>query len=166
MLKEKGIYYADNSFYELIEKLGGNCGQPGHRPIVCLIESIEHSGIYWAIPMGNVKHRSKEAIDRITRFMNYPESDIRSCFYHLGRTTNHSIFFISDVFPITEKYIEEEHLGIDKNHYIIKNHLLTNALERKLFRILFYENANKNYFRQHISDIKKYLITEIEKDTD
>ena len=42
MIKERGIYYASNDFYNVIRNLGGNCGNPGHRPVVCLIKSAEH----------------------------------------------------------------------------------------------------------------------------
>ena len=47
MIKEKGIYYATDSFYEMIRNLGGDCGNPNHRPIVCLVKSIEHPELYW-----------------------------------------------------------------------------------------------------------------------
>jgi hypothetical protein len=158
VIKEKGIYYAKADFYSLIEELGGNCGNPGQRPIVCLIKSLESEGLFWAIPMGIVGHRNEGAINRINQYMSYDESDIRSCYYHIGRTTNRSIFFISDTFPIIDEYIESEHLDINKVHYVIKNAALISELERKLFRVLAYENARPNYFRQHITTIKKYLL--------
>ena len=161
MIKECGIYYTSNDFYNVIRTLGGDCGNPGRRPVVCLVKSAEHLDLYWAIPMGIVGHRNQTALDRINTFLALTDDDIRSCYYHIGRTTNRSIFFISDAFPIIEKYIEEEHLDINKNHYIIKNKPLIAELERKLFRILTYENAKPNHFRQHITDIKKYLIDEI-----
>ena len=158
MIIEKGIYYAKNEIYQMINNIGGDCGKPGRRPIVCLIKSIEHPEIFWAIPMGAVSHRSENAMKRIRQYLAYEDADIRSCFYHLGRTTTRSIFFISDAFPITDNYIEECHLGYNDVHYIIKNHILISELERKLFRILAYENANPNYFRQRITDVKKYLL--------
>lgn len=56
--------------------------------------------------------------------MSKPNRDLRSCYYHLGRTTNMPIFFISDAIPITDKYILEEHKGSDNNPYVIKNPIL------------------------------------------
>jgi len=162
MIKERGIYYASNGLYDIIKKLGGDCGNPGHRPVVCLVKSAEHPALYWAIPMGIVGHRIQTAMDRINKFLSYPDNDIRSCYYHVGRTTNRSIFFVSDAFPIIDKYIDEEHVDCNKNHYIIKNKPLISELERKLFRILAYENANPNHFRQHITAIKNHLIAEAE----
>ena len=108
--------------------------------------------------MGSLKHRNPEAVSRINTYMSFPENDIRSCYYHIGRTTNKSIFFISDTFPIISEYILEEHVDINRNHYIIKNHVLISELERKLFRIIAYENANANHFRQHITDVKTHLL--------
>ena len=95
--------------------------------------------------------------------MNYPENDIRSCYYHLGNTTVRSIFFISDAIPITEKYIDREYINRHTSQiHIIKNARLTSELTRKLSRILAYENTAQNSFRQHITAIKQVLIEELD----
>lgn len=159
---EKGLYYATQDFAELIKSLGGEWNDPKHRPIVCLVKSTENDNLYWAIPMGNWKHRTPEQQTRLNYYLNLPSSDIRSCYYHLGRTTNQSIFFISDAIPIIDKYIDSEHVGADRKHFVIKNQNLITELERKLFRILAIENANKNHFRQHITDVKNQLLSELE----
>ena len=111
--------------------------------------------------MGNWKHRTPEQQTRLNYYLNLPSSDIRSCYYHLRRTTNQSIFFISDAIPIIDKYIDSEHVGADRKHFVIKNQNLIAELERKLFRILAMENANKNHFRQHITDVKNQLLAEL-----
>ena len=36
-------------------------------------------------------------------------------------------------------------------------------LYKKLLKILAFENSNPNYFRQHITDVKKYLLDELDK---
>ena len=41
--------------------------------------------IYWAIPMGNLNHRSEKAKERLDFYLNIEESDIHSCFYHIGK---------------------------------------------------------------------------------
>jgi len=160
---EKGMYYAVDNFYSIIKELGGVWGDTKHRPLLCLIESQEQNGLYWAIPMGLLKHRDKNASDRIYEFISMPDNDLRSCYYHIGRTTNKSIFFISDVIPIIDKYIDSPHLGFDNSHFILKNKPLILELERKLNRILAFENTKNNHFRQHITDIKKYLINELQE---
>lgn len=157
---ERGLYYADNTFFELIRSVGGEWNDTKHRPMVCLIKSSECDDIYWAIPMGNCAHRSPDKLERIQRFIDLPDSDIRSCYYHIGRTTAKSIFFISDAVPITEKYISSTHTGFNGEHYVIKNPNLIAELERKLKRILSFENARPNSYRQHITDIKIYLMNE------
>lgn len=161
MMIERGLYYASHSFIEMIRFVGGEWNDIKHRPIVCLIKSKENENIYWAIPMGNYHHRTAEQIKWLDYYLNLPSKDIRSCFYHVGRTTNKSIFFVSDAVPITDKYIAEKHLDKNKNHYIIKNPKLITELQRKLFRILSVENSSHNHFRQHITDVKKYLIVEM-----
>lgn len=158
---ERGLYYANASFSEMIRSVGGEWNDTKHRPIVCLIKSAEHDGLYWAIPMGKLNHRDEAQQERLNFYLNLPERDIRSCYYHIGRTTTKSIFFISDAIPITDKYIESIHTGADNKHFIIKNPNLTAELERKLKRILSYENSRKNQFRQHITDVKEHLLKEL-----
>ena len=158
---ERGLYYATAEFKTLIRSLGGECSDPKRRPMVCLIKSTEDPRLYWAIPMGNLDHRTDEQQQRILWFIKLPDKDIRSCYYHIGRTTARSIFFISDVIPITDKYIDCVHMGADNKPYVIKNANLISELQRKLFRILSYENANRNHFRQHITDVKLYLLDEL-----
>jgi len=161
---EKAMYFGKKDIYQKIRDIGGQWNDGKDRPIVCLIESTEKKDLFWAIPVGNWNHRNGQAQERINKFMSYSDDDIRSCFYHVGKTTVQSIFFVSDVIPITKKYIEHDYLGFDKNIFIIKNKNIIIALEDKLKRILSFENSNKNHFRQHITDIKLSLIEELEQE--
>lgn len=112
--------------------------------------------------MGNFDHRDDNAKNRIEKFLSYSNRDIRSCYYHIGNTDVRSIFFISDAVPITDKYIDRDYIGKYTNtQYVIKNKKLISELERKLKRILSWENSRPNYFRQHITDIKNYLLEEL-----
>lgn len=152
------------AFFDKNPRYGGTWNDTKHRPIVCLIKSKEHEGLYWAIPMGKLNHRDATGQKRLNFYLNLPERDIRSCYYHIGRTSSQSIFFISDAIPITDKYIDEIHVGGNNQHYIIKNKKLISELERKLFRILSVENTKKNCFRQHITDVKRFLLQELESE--
>jgi hypothetical protein len=111
--------------------------------------------------MGKLNHRDVSQKKRLDFYLNLPERDIRSCYYHIGRTTSQSIFFISDAIPITDKYIDGPHVGANKQPFIIKNPNLTSELERKLLRILAMENSKPNSFRQHITDVKIFLLNEL-----
>ena len=161
-MNQNGMYYITDDFKSLVRNLGGEWNDKKRRPVVYLIKSTESDDLYWAIPVGKVNHRDQQAMNRIKNYINKPNRDLRSCYYHLGRTTNKSIFFISDAIPITDKYILEEHKGSDNNPYVIKNPVLLKALRYKLNRILNFEASKQNYFRQHITDIKNYLIQELE----
>lgn len=112
--------------------------------------------------MGKWSHRSDAQKDRIQRYLNLPDKNIESCYYHLGRTTSKSIFFITDAIPITDKYIDSVHVGANNNHFVIKNPKLIAELERKLFRILAYDNSKNGFFRQKIAKVKEYLIAELD----
>lgn len=68
-------------------------------------------------------------------------------------------FFISNVVPITDEYIERDYIGKNMNSiFVIKNKGLIEELERKLGRILAFEKSKPNYFRQHITDLVEYLL--------
>ncbi|MBQ8802728.1 MAG: hypothetical protein IJZ53_03705 [Tyzzerella sp.] len=116
-MKEHGIYFGTNDFYQLIRKLGGQWTDSKERPL-----------------------------------------------YHVGKTDTQSIFFLSDVIPISSKYIEREYKSRHTNKlYIIKNKQLLSDLEIKLKRILSWEIKHPNHFRQHITDIKKHLLNELQQ---
>lgn len=157
---ERGLYYLTQEYGNLVRKLGGTWTDSKHRPVVCLVKSSELDDLYWAIPMGKWNHRDDKQQARLDYFLSRPEKDIRSCYYHIGRTTTKSIFFISDAIPITEKYIDSIHTGGDGKHFVIKNPNLVGELERKLKRILSVENTRHNHFRQHITSLKQHLIHE------
>lgn len=161
-MREHALYFAKHDFYNIIRNLGGEWNDSKERPIVCLMKLSENDSIYWAIPVGNLDHREQHAKDRINKYLNYPARDIRSCFYHIGKTDVNSIFFISDIIPITDTYIDRDYIGKYTGQiYVIKNKRLLYELERKVKRILSWENAKPNYFRQHITDVKNYLVKEM-----
>ena len=162
---EHGMYFGKSEFYQIIRDNGGSWNDSKERPIICLIKSTECDNLYWAIPVGNYEHRNEQAKERIQKFIQYNKKDIRSCFYHIGNTNEKSIFFISDVVPITDKYIDREYLNQSKKIHIVKNKVLLADLEYELRRILSYEKNNPNFFRQHITDIKNYLIEELNENS-
>jgi hypothetical protein len=135
-MQEHGMYFGKQDYYDTIRMNGGTWNDSKERPLVCLMKSIENEHLYWSIPVGDWSDKQ-------------------------------SIFFISDVIPITDKYIEREYIGRHTNQlYVIKNKTLLSELKRKLSRILSWENVHKNSFRQHITDLKTYLLMELEHDTE
>lgn len=133
-----GIYFAKREFYQIIRDIGGVWNDSKERPIVCLLK-MDDTDIYCAIPMGNLNHRSEKAKERLDFCLNIEESDIRSCFYHIGKTTTDTIFFISDVDPIKEIYIDREYLGFNNIHYLMKlSTLVVSSSQHPNFSILFH----------------------------
>lgn len=162
-MQEYGLYFGTSDFFSLIRSIGGQWNDTKERPLVCMMKSLEHTGLSWAIPVGNWAHRNDEAKKRIRRFMNFPTEDLRSCYYHVGNTDVKSVFFISDTVPIIDKYLEREYLGkYTGQPYVIQNKTLIQAVSDKLRRILAFEKNRPNYFRQHITDVKDCLIKELE----
>ena len=48
---KSGMYFAKQEIYDLIRSLGGEWNDSKERPIVCIIESKEIDGLFYAIPV-------------------------------------------------------------------------------------------------------------------
>lgn len=156
-MNEQGIYFPTSNFKDVIRQCGGEWNDKKERPLLCLVRSSEDDRLFWAIPMGDMAHRSDEQRQRIQKYIDMPKRDIRSCYYHIANTDKESLFFISDAVPITDEYIERSYL-VNNCEYVIKNPTVILELNRKLKRILSMEANKPNCFRQHITDVKGYLL--------
>ena len=58
---KNAMYFGKRDLYNLIKRVGGEWNDTKDRPIFCCIESLEHKGLYWAIPVGNYNHRDASA---------------------------------------------------------------------------------------------------------
>lgn len=165
---ENGFYKISQDFVDLIRNLGGAYQDAKERPIFCCSEDKYLSGLYWAIPTSDLSHRDEKVMKRIDNFISLPDRDIRSCWYHKGHTNRPALYRISNCFPVTEKYIDDEYISNGK-HLTLMNKKEISTIRRKLSRVLFDENKNPNKYEQHITSIKEYLMKElinkIEKDT-
>lgn len=153
-IERNGLYFV-SGVKEIVLSVGGQFGDTKKRPIVALLPSQDDPEIFWAIPVGDLEHRDAEKMKRLQMYIDFPKEDIRSCFYHIGNTNKKSLFFMSDVFPITEAYIERKYLTFNAQHYVIKNKKLLLDLDEKLKRILSYEQSKikqtgRYFFRQNI----------------
>lgn len=160
---EHGLYIIKKEFLKLVKQLGGDCDyySGDKRPIYCCIKDKRIEGLYWAIPTSDLKHRSDGQKAYYEKCLEKPSNDLRSCYYHIGRTTKEALYKVSSCFPIIEKYIDHEFMT-HGTHVIVKRAETVNELERKLKRILSFEARNNNYFPQHITTLKNYLINELE----
>lgn len=166
-MKEHGLYIIRDEFLEVIRRLGGDCDYKNgnKRPIYCCIKDNKIENLYWAIPTSDINHRSSEQHEYYESCLNRPDNDLRSCYYHKARTTKEALYKISSCFPITDKYIDHEYTSCG-THVIVRRAETVNEIERKLKRILAFESRRPNYFKQHITDIKNYLITELSNEED
>lgn len=162
-MKEHGLYLVKKEFLELIHTIGGDCdGISGYkRPVYCCIKDNKIPKLYWAVPTSDLSHRNNEQKEYYYKCLSKPDHDLRSCYYHIGRTTKEALYKISSCYPITESYIDREFSSCGK-HVVVRKAETINEIERKLKRILAFEARNPNYFKQHITDIKSYLLSELE----
>jgi len=161
-MKPTGFYKLSNEYIGLVRQLGGKYKDNKERPVYCCIQDRNNPYIYWAVPTSDMSHRTHEQLDRIKDYCALSDRDIRSCYYHLGHTNRPAIFRISNVLPVTEKYIDGEYIsqGI---HLVLRDKKLIADIERKLSRILFDEGRHPDKYEQHITSACSYLANELEK---
>lgn len=76
-------------------------------------------------------------------------------------TNKPALYRISNCFPITDKYIAKAYIS-QGNPLCLKNKQEIETIHKKLLRILSYEGRFPNRLEQHITDIKNYLINELQ----
>lgn len=160
---ENGLYVVKRDILNIISSLGGDCdiASGDKRPVFCCMKDNKINGLYWAIPTSDLSHRSKEQIQHYETYMSYDAKDLRSSYYHIVNTNRKALYKISSCYPITEKYIDHEY-KINNQHVIIQRNSDIQEIYRKFKKIIAYENKRPNYFHQHITDIRNYLIAELE----
>lgn len=154
------FYKVKDEYIDLIQKLGGVYHDRKSRPMYYCKQDDYISDLYWLIPTSDINHRLVKQMKRINYFINLPDNDIRSCYYHKGHTDRPAIFKISNILPITSKYIDDKYI-LKGKHLILKHKSLISELNRKISRILLTEDTNPNKFEQKISNIRNYLILEM-----
>lgn len=163
-MKENGFYLIKQGYVELVNNvIGGKYNDTKQRPVYCCIKDKHIDGLYWAIPTSDISHRSEQQISKYDNYSKLPKKDIRSAYYHVGHTNKPALFKISNCFPVSEKYIDREYIskGIP---LMLKNKKEIFDIQQKLLRILSYEGRFPNKLEQHITDIKNYLINELQSE--
>lgn len=122
---ENGLYVIMQEFLEIIDKLGGDCDtmNGNKRPVFCCIKDTRINGLYWAIPTSDLSHRSEKQREYYKTCLSYPDSDLRSCYYHIAKTTREALYKISSCYPITEKYIDHPYIA-NNVHVIMKSRMI------------------------------------------
>lgn len=159
---EHGLYAIKKEFFNIVKNLGGDCDvNNGYkRPVYCCIKDNIIKGLYWAIPTSDLSHRTDNQKQNYDFFLGLPDDDLRSCYYHKAKTTKEALYKISSCFPITSRYIDHEYTTSGK-HVVMQRKESISEIERKLRRILAMEFSSNNYFPQHISEIRIYLMEEL-----
>lgn len=159
---ENGLYVVKRDILSIITSLGGDCdvASGDKRPVFCCVKDNKIDGLYWAIPTSDISHRDASQIEYYEMCMQCDERDLRSCYYHIVHGNRTALYKISSCYPITDKYIDHEYT-VNKKHVVIQRREDIAEINRKFRKILSMENRRPNYFKQHITDVKKYLIQEL-----
>ncbi len=91
----------------------------------------ERTGLFWMVPMSS-------RIEKYRRIINGRINQGKPCdILHIARLDNgqEAVFIISDIFPVTEKYIVREYF-IGVNHLRVTSEHLANCIDQKCRRIL------------------------------
>lgn len=161
---ENGLYVVKKELLELIDSLGGDCDidNGDKRPVFCCLKDNKIEGLYWAIPTSDLSHRDSKQQQFYQFCLRCSERDLRSCYYHIAKTTKEALYKISSCYPVTEKYIDHEFISNGK-HVVMRRQDDINEIRRKFKRILSMEFRKPNYFPQHITDIRNFMVEELNK---
>lgn len=126
----------------------------------CCIEDKYVSGLFWAIPTSDLSHRSEAQIEKYQQLCQLSQRDIRWAYYFIGHTNRPALYRISSCFPIIEKYVEGPYTSQGEN-LVLKRKSDIEMIRKKLSRILLTESKKPNKFEQHITDIKRQMLLEL-----
>lgn len=165
MIVEHGLYIIKNEYSAIVRSVNGDFdfADGSKRPVYCCIQDNQIAGLYWMIPTTDLGHRSADQTEKYNRFLELPDDDLRSCYYHLGKTTRPAVFKISSCYPIIDKYVDHEFTSCGK-HVVMRRAETVKEIERKLKRILAFESRRPNYFPQHITDLKSEMLKQLSAD--
>ena len=82
-----------------------------------------------------MSHRENNQKEYYEFCLERPDNDLRSCYYHIAKTTKRALYKISSCYPITEKYIEHPYIT-NKVHVVMQKQNDINEIRRKFKRIL------------------------------
>lgn len=94
---ENGLYVIKRELLELIDSLGGDCDMINgdKRPVFCCIKDNKIDGLYWSIPTSDLSHRENNQKEYYEFCLERPDNDLRSCYYHIAKTTKRALYKIS-----------------------------------------------------------------------
>lgn len=134
-MKEGFYYIIKDCFFEKFSAQGSTFKDNKNqtRPTYCCFEDKIHKGLFWAVPTSSIDFKNTKRLERINQYLNYPEKDIRSCYYHIGYTNKKALFCISSAFPVTEKYIERAYttggIPLELKRTAMKEEIRKNSLK-------------------------------------
>lgn len=158
-MRENFFYIIKDDFFDKFTKLGSTFkyNKAETRPVFCCFQDRIHNSLFWAIPTGSVKGKN---LEKISRYIQLSEKDIRHAYYHIGYTNKKAIYYISSVFPIISKYILREYTVSGKPLELKRNQEII-IIRQKLLKILNYEKHFPNRLETHITDVKNELLKEV-----
>lgn len=158
-MKTHGIYLATSEYYELLKKLDSQYTDDKSRPLYFAVKDKNDPDISYLIPCSTIKTEHK--LNRTLDFMK--RRGISGAYYDIGSIAGKKAQFrISDVLPMSEKYLEP--WNYNGEQYIVQDKKLIKRLETKLFQILAYESRFPNNLQTKITTIRQYLIEELQQE--
>lgn len=152
------IYHLKDSFFSLVNdsKLMANKENGNYRPHFFFIADPEVNGIYWAIPQSSrVEKYRKLLTDKIAKYGRCNTIIIDRV---NGRE---SAFLIQNMFPITEKYVDHEHMTAGRPSFVHKK--LAVQIKENAEEVLLLHQKGKRVVFPDIDRIYNMMRAELEE---
>lgn len=127
---EHGLYIIEDQFYLDFPDEYLKQNKEENRPhYYCFKEN--NAGIYWMIPLSLQYEKCEKEIEK-------KKKEGKPCdYYHvLNIAGGKKAFLISDMFPITDKYIKREYT-LGGVHFILLDNSQINTINKKAKRVLY-----------------------------
>lgn len=151
------FYFVKDEFFEkindktiLLNKENGN-----KRPCYYCFRDYDNNGIIWFVPISS-------KVEKYKKIYNYKISKFKKVDTIVFGKVNgrERTFLIQNMFPITEKYIQEKYIQNNKDVEI--TYTLGKEIEEKANQVLKLAERGKKVIFTNIIKIKEILLNEIE----
>ncbi len=155
---ERGFYWLDQKYFTALRNVGGEFTRKSERPYLVFSDKDE-KGLLWAIPASSWDARTEEQKAKYIAYCQSPSDEMRHNYYAIGETTRPALFRVSNIIPITDKYIERE-FTVGYAHVVMKKPAMWEEIGDKARRILADEGRFPNKYEQHITSVKGFVLAE------
>ena len=150
-LTEHGLYIVKDDYFRDFPSSGWLQNKGESRPHYFAV--TDSSGTTWMIPLSSRVEKYRNLINKIEE----QRGTGKCVYYHIGVVSGHeSAFVISDMFPVTPKYIRRPYT-VNQIPYVMRDDKLIRKLRSKALKYIRLLEQGALQDKNHVLQIRKKL---------